>query len=394
MVNRLGIIVVGYKNTVGINRLFSSLDKVEYSDDDVTLIISIDYSGDLSVKELAENYRWEHGAKIVKAYESNLGLRTHILKCGDYIEEFDLDAVAVLEDDIYVAPNMYSYMRESVAFYGNDLNIAGISLYKHEFNIYAKRPFQELKDGGDTFFMQYAQSWGQIWLRKQWSEFRAWYNAKQWESIDQDMVPDNVLDWKNSWLKFHIMYCIDQKKYFVYPRISLTTDFSDAGTHCVSNTTSMQVAFDMSSNKDWKFNTIESTNAIYDCFFENQRLGAFLKEPSVEIDLYGTKKKIYTKNKLLTNRLLPYRVEKSFGLSLRPHEANILFDIAGFDYYLYNLNDKDRIPNDKNKNVRIFEYDNKGIRVLQFASIAYIARQLKVALMQRIRKINRRMKKD
>ena len=94
--NNYGIVIIGYKNVKGIMRLLNSLDHVDFKGErNITLIISIDYSGDDSVEQLAKSYNWNYGKKMVIAHKSNLGLRKHILSCGNYIEEFDLDAVAV-----------------------------------------------------------------------------------------------------------------------------------------------------------------------------------------------------------------------------------------------------------------------------------------------------------
>ena len=44
---KLGILIIGYKNVKGINRLLRSLDNVDFlGDEDIDLIFSIDFSGD------------------------------------------------------------------------------------------------------------------------------------------------------------------------------------------------------------------------------------------------------------------------------------------------------------------------------------------------------------
>ena len=135
-----GIIIIGYKNKNGIKRLLDSISKVNYlGDKNIKLIISIDFSGDYSVKKVAEDFYWEYGEKIIIEYDKNLGLKNHILKCGDYLNKYNLLAAAVLEDDIYVAPSMYGYMKATVEYYKDDSRIAGISFYKHELDVLAKK---------------------------------------------------------------------------------------------------------------------------------------------------------------------------------------------------------------------------------------------------------------
>ncbi|MBO6243545.1 MAG: glycosyltransferase family 2 protein, partial [Clostridia bacterium] len=150
----IGIVIVGYKNAEGVERLLSSINNVDFDGDKVTLIFSIDFSGDDSVKSLAEKFKWNNGNKIIIAHTENLGLKEHILSCGNYIDKYGFDALIVLEDDLYVSPEMYKYTKGAVEYYKDNPKIAGISLYKHEFNINAKHPFGEYVDCGDTFFIQ------------------------------------------------------------------------------------------------------------------------------------------------------------------------------------------------------------------------------------------------
>lgn len=81
----IGIVVIGYKNALGIKRLLDSLEKAYYNKKNIKLIISIDYSGDDTVEKIANDFEWKYGEKIIKAYKSNLGLREHILKSPEII---------------------------------------------------------------------------------------------------------------------------------------------------------------------------------------------------------------------------------------------------------------------------------------------------------------------
>lgn len=369
---KLGIVIIGYSNVEGIKRLLSSLDRVNFNQDELLLIFSVDYSGNNSVAELAYNYDWKHGNKVVKAYNKNLGLRTHILKCGDYLEEFDLDALIVLEDDIFLSPNAYHYSLETVNHYRNDMKIAGISLYKHEFNINAKHPFIALDDGYDTYFMQYAQSWGQIWLRNQWKEFKKWYELESWNKLDQRIVPDNLKKWQNSWLKYHIMYCIDTDSYFVYPRISQTSDFSDAGVHGTRQNTDMQVSLDYANDRLWRFASLSESKAVYDAFFQNKYIIKLLEIDNVLIDYYGIREMIPSTKYLLSTKALNYKTIKSWALQLRPIEANIINNIDGNDIFLYDLSQTAKAPN-SGGSARMFEYDLKGQNIVSIYNLRYCA---------------------
>ncbi len=364
---KLGIVIIGYKNIDGINRLLNSLDNVDFGNDEVLLIFSIDHSDINDVEQIASLYKWNHGEKEIVTFKQNLGLRTHILKCGDYLTKYDLDALIVLEDDIYCSRNMYSYALETVNYYCQDETIAGISLYKHEYNILAKHPFTDYKDDSDVFFMQYAQSWGQVWLKSQWDSFKEWYTNKEWNKMDLKSVPTNVLKWKNSWLKYHIMYCIDRDLYFVYPRVSLTTNFSDAGVHRNRQNTNMQVSLDNSITPKWNLKRIYNSYSVYDAYFQNIRM-AELCGANVIIDLYGVKGCKFNGEYLLSLKKYNYKKVRSWGLQLRPIEDNLFKNIPGDEICLYDTSVNEK--NKKNNRRRLFEYDLKGICIVSTEGIS------------------------
>lgn len=388
-----GIVVIGYNNERGIERLLESISKVDYQGDfGIKLIISIDYSGNDTVKNIAEQFEWEHGEKIIVAHEKNLGLKKHILACGNYLNEYDLDAVAVLEDDIYVAPSMYNYMKNTVEFYENDPTVAGISLYKHELDILAKKRFEDYVDDSDVFFIQYAMSWGQIWLRDKWNSFMDWYENENWKEMKNKEIPANIKAWTNSWLKFHIMYCIDRNLYFVYPRVSQATNFSDAGVHRSNVSNAMQVKMAMECKKNWNFTRIEDSMAVYDAFFENIIVKKYLKLDNVTINLNGYKRN-YASKYVLSTAILPYKVVKSWGLSFRPIETNIFLNNSGNDIFLYDTECSDKLNKSNDHLMRIFDYDLKGLDIRKKENLKYVINSIYNSICYRFKDIKKKLKK-
>ena len=176
----------------------------------------------------------------------------------------------------------------------------------------------------DIFFRQYAASWGQIWLRKQWGEFKKWYEENNASFREAQGVPYNVSAWGDtSWLKYHIRYCIEKNKYFVYPYQSLSTNFTDIGSHNNYVTTLYQVPMQMDYNKQYLFAKISEVAAVYDAFFENQKLSEYLKvsEQGLCVDLYGVKKNVEQK---------------------KPHELNIIMNVEGTEIRLYDTENKQK----------------------------------------------------
>lgn len=333
--NKIAIVAVAYNRIDSLSRLLGSLEKAIYNVP-VTLIISIDKSNTDVVEKYADNYSWPHGRLIVDKHEKNLGLRTHMLSLGKWFEEFD--ALVVLEDDIAVSPLFYSYTCQAVNKYSNSDQIAGISLYGFEVNYQTAVPFQPLKKGYDTYFMNCAMSWGQVWMKRSWLKFYEWYQDHT-EFNRTPTIPDRICSWKaSSWLKYHTRYCIENNLYFVFPYFSLSTNCSDAGTHNSSQLTAFQVALQQCSHFDYRLPEFGVEDAVYyDGFFENKALYETLgvDETNCCLDLYGTRYNRVRKQYWLTTMKTDFTVVKSYGIAYRPIEANILNGVEGTGIYLY-----------------------------------------------------------
>lgn len=327
----LAICVIGFNRIFSLKRLLGSLNNAFY-DTNVPLIISIDKSDTDVVEKYADSFIWAFGPKRVIKHEENLGLRKHILQCGNLLEEFD--ALIVLEDDIEVSPGFFCYAKQCVEKYYNDDQIAGISLYNFHVNYLNKLPFTPLKTESDVYLMKCAQSWGQIWMKKQWGEFLNWYRENNEEFHESPHLPLSICKWpKSSWLKYHTRYCIEKNKYFVYPYTSLTTNYSDVGVHSNQSSYLFQVPLLFSCKKDY----ILEPTIHYDGFFENENILKYLNynEDEICIDLYGEKSNREKKRYYLTTKLLNYKIISSYGLCLRPIELNVIKEIEGQGIFLY-----------------------------------------------------------
>ncbi|MEJ7683901.1 MAG: hypothetical protein WKG06_39790 [Segetibacter sp.] len=181
---------------------------------------------------------------------------------------------------------------QALEVYDLDTNIAGISLYAFEWSQAASRSFTPASNGSDVYFFQHAQSWGQIWSKRMWQEFREWYIVHKDFEITAN-VPDNVKNWSaKSWLKYHIWYCVEKNKYFVYPYVSLSTNYSDLGEHLKGDSTFFQVPILTGNRVRYDMPELDINSCKYDVFFERQELGDFLNVQNNElcVDLYGIKK--------------------------------------------------------------------------------------------------------
>lgn len=382
---KCGIVAIGYNRSFTLERLLTRLNQVDYHNDDVLLIISIDKSDADDVYRAADAFQWKHGQCIRKYHKMNMGLRNHILQCGSYIDEYDLDALAVFEDDIYPSIGFYNYMRQAVQYYQDSKQIAGISLYTFLWNAAAQLPFQPAYSEYDTFFIQYAQSWGQIWLRNQWREFMGWYEIYQGKLSELSGIPDNVCDWpETSWLKYHIAYCVNQHKYFVYPYVALSTCFNEAGTHTKQHCNIFQVPLVEDANKKYSFQPAEMVKVSYDVYFEREQVAEWLgmRSNELQIDLYGQKKKNDERRYWLTTQKYPYKVEKAFRFEMRPHEMNVLEKIPGDDIVLYDTQEpsKDslRVPEIDQKMVYYFRIIRSKVWFIKYGLVNGIKKLMAV----------------
>ena len=345
------VVVIAFNRPNSLQRLLNSLDKVDWENDNVRLYISIDKEEAESENykktiQIAQSFLWNYGEKIVDCKKENLGLKQHVLQCGNLTNQYE--NLIVLEDDIVVSPIVYTYAKQVVNFYEGDENIAGFGLYSFQRNPANNLPFVPLNEGTDVYFMQYACSWGQIWTKERWNNFLTWYENNKNINIDKLNIPNNIKKWgEKSWLKFHTIYTILNNKFFVYPYVGLTTNFSDTGTHNKINSFAYQCTLYTTSKEKVKFRytNLYNANNVYDAYFENIKINKLINiDEKIESDIYANKN-IVCLNEiiyLLSTRRYDYKILKKYGLQMYPYEQNIIYNIEGNDIFLYDLSKKEK----------------------------------------------------
>ena len=333
------IVAVGYNRAESMRRLIDSVLRADYGTETVDLIISIDKSDnqDEVIKKIG-NVDWKHGKFMVNRQEERLGLRKHILKCGNLTESYD--ALIMFEDDIVVSPCFFNYVKQTVDHYKDDERIAGISLYKHETHPGVYRPFIPADNGYDVFLMQFAQSWGQCWTAGMWKSFKDWYAHNENAILGRDSkLPSYIANWNNnSWLKYFMRYIVESNKYFVYPYTSLSTNASESGEHNTVSNNNFQVPL-LFGNRQYRFPTFDQA-VRYDVYFEREDIldQIFPRYEGVKIlDLYGDKKDFSQADYLISTQTLTYRKRYSFQIKYRPHEINCMIPEKGYDAFVYDL---------------------------------------------------------
>jgi hypothetical protein len=337
------IVVNAYNRPAALARLLRSLARAHYpSGNGAPLIISIDRGGSDEVRAVADQFDWPFGPKQVLLRDQHLGLLRHFFACGDLTEQYD--SIIYLEDDLLVSPVFYDYAAQALAFYRDDDRIGGVSLYGLWFNGYTQQPFVPLPDGADVFFVQVPYTQGLALTRAQWADFMAWRTAsaagaaptvplhEAWARFDRE-----------DWFPILARYVIATGRYFVFPRVSLTTGCGDAGTHFAQASRWFETPL-QSGKCRYDLKPLPEADAVYDSFFELQpdrlnRLTDQLRGYDYTVDLYATKSRANLRGDYVLTSRRCRRPIKSFGTTRWPLEANVIEPVAGADIHLCRTED-------------------------------------------------------
>lgn len=327
----IAIVVVAYNRPQSLFRVLNSLTMADFQDrKDVSLYISIDFSGEFECLKIAQEIEWNFGKKIVTEHQENLGLKDHILSCGDLSQNHD--AIIVLEDDLFVSPQFYTYTLSAIQFVNDDPEIAGIGLYSYNYNEFAYTRFYPINDGYDNYYMKVPCSSGQVWTKKQWGNFRDYLDTAPELSYD-DCLPHFVVDWKpSSWKKLFYKYIVDESKYFFYPRASLTTNIGDEGQH-TKNPMDVWKTELLLGKMSYRFCSLSDSKSVYDSFFELEGRVYNLfsnTNKSIEFDLYGLKPINHVKSEFLFSIKKCRKIIRSYNVDLLPFELNVLYEEKDF----------------------------------------------------------------
>ena len=323
-----------------------------------------------------KEFKWPYGEKYVNIQQERLGLKNHIYQCGDLTKHFR--GVILLEDDLYVSPFFYEYVEATLNKYGENPDIAEISLYKNETNGYVGLPFENMQTGSDVFLMQDVSTWGQCWTEQMWTKFVEWRDSHTEEDVYSAEMPDRIKKWTRAWSKYYNAYVVLTGKYVVYPNVSLTTNFSDAGEHGDTNNSIVQTNL-LQEHFTYRLPNIDRL-VRYDIFFNNESLYMWLdmRREDLCIDLYGFRGNSYNKRFILTTKKLPFSVIKTYALNMRPIELNVKYDICGNGISLYDTKVSRR--RESNSSFEIVDYMLKGFNprmLTEYLFKLYVKRLLK-----------------
>lgn len=262
----LAICVICYNRKTELIKLINCLLKIK-TDEKIDLIISIDFSADqFVINEVATSINWPFGEHKIILHNNNLGLKKHVLSCGDLSDGYD--GLVLLEDDLIISPYLIEFVTSSLEKSYLDGAIAGVSLYSYTKKESNKMPFTPFIDSYDSYFIQYPSSWGFVVTPKQWRTFKEWLTLWDCEYFEDDLVPHYICQWgAQSWKKHLVRYLVHNDKYFIHPRFSLSTNPGADGTHHNGINSLYSVPICMGA-RTWKVSNFSESQVIYDVNFE------------------------------------------------------------------------------------------------------------------------------
>ncbi|MGP8307238.1 glycosyltransferase [Vibrio sp. YIC-376] len=255
------ICIVAYNREGALLRI---LDNILLSDVcDYKIYVSIDYSEeqDKIINKL-QTKDYFNRIELIKR-DINLGLKEHVLACGDLVNSHDF--IVILEDDLIVSKYLKNYINTCLS--SSLENIATISLYSYHRSEGDLCSFIPLSSGSDNYFMQFPSSWGQIYTKSMWNNFRNWLKVNDCDMFHDDLLPSYICLWpKSSWKKHFLRYMVHTNKYSIYPYFSLTTNPGEDGTHHKAVGATWQSNL-LIEDKNWEIKDFDSCKVIYNSHF-------------------------------------------------------------------------------------------------------------------------------
>lgn len=392
------IVAVGYNRPDGMKRLLDSIGKAKFDVSDVPLIVSIDESDRSDeVERVAREFKWEHGSLEIRRFPERQGLRKHIVQCGDYSEKYG--GVIILEDDLVVAEDFYSYVCHAHETYGNDERVCGVSLYSYGANVFTHFGFCPVPSLNDVFLGDMVVTWGQSWNERQWKTFKQWYldHEDKLPALNSK-IPRDISGWTRSWGRYFATYIAEQGVSYIYPYRARTTCFSDFGEHNKASVpfTFVQVPLMQGCPKEYRMGEYEQL-AHYDSFYERvldeRNTVCGISGKDICMDLSNMKTSAGGKRYVITNSELPHKKIASFGMTLRPICMNVLESIPGDQLHLYQLESDEIRPWNGNRpryvadhrRMKYEYYDASWRKTFSYAPIEFFHR-LKDVIREKIKK--------
>lgn len=227
-----------------------------------------DTDGTTKVREIIDAIEW---TKVEKVYQKkNKGLSESIQDGLDYVFK-NHDSVAVVEDDVCVAPGFYRYICDSLEFYKNDQKVAGITGLRYPFD---RSNLDSYKY--DAFFAPRFSSWGWATWKNRWStvEFDAQKVvnyleesniefAKSGEDIPKTIRAVESGQLSGCWDVYYLISMLRNNQVFVWPKNNMVRNTGiGTGSHSSDEIIDWRLEWEDRPNKPYKFPKTSNKNDI------------------------------------------------------------------------------------------------------------------------------------
>ena len=222
-----------------LTRLLTSLENSIYNGDRVELHIHIDKSEkSKECIKVAQSFQFSHGLVNITVSKTKLGLRDAWLNAWNVDEN---ERAIILEDDIELSVNWYSWLQKAWNTYKNRTDLAGISLERQTLIPQKPSKHREILNNNIPFLYKLVGSHGFSPHPNQWKGFLSWVKLKNLDTYDAKVdgliTSDwyNTLDKKSMWEQLFIKYCNLKSLYTLYvtlpERKTLAAHWREKGEH-------------------------------------------------------------------------------------------------------------------------------------------------------------------
>ena len=163
---------------------------------------------------------------------------------------------------------------------------------------------------------------------------------------------------------------IETGRYFIYPSVSLTTCFSEAGVH--GDTSSIGQTTLLSGKKKYDFKPFDELSC-YDIYGTNHDVYKWMgmSEDELCVDFNGCQDNKKKCRFILSPYQYPYCVVRSYALSLFPIELNLKFQLEGSGLYLYDTLKAHKARKNPPLSLAYYYLKNFNIRLMARYAVNY-----------------------
>lgn len=238
---RIQVNIFTWRRELSLRRLLSSLASLKDVDIMLSMHIFIDGGSTQEVDQLAENFQWPFGPKMITKRTSNFGLPACVLKSWNPLstEEWGV----FLEDDIEVSPHLIDWIHYCIKNTKDLHKIAGCSFYTPRVDEISMKGDPEnptkinFASEEEMFLLQLPSSWGAIYKASTWLQFLQFYEWRQSLGFPILLPELRSNEWKLSWKRHFIDFMIYHGYAVLYPNFkdqqSFSTNHYEEGVHSV-----------------------------------------------------------------------------------------------------------------------------------------------------------------